>query len=143
MRVRSSVWWPDVSSDVKQFVENCRECAREAHQRREPLLPTPFPEYPWQLVATDLFEQKGKQYLLVIDYFSLLPKVVQLQSTMSNSVISCLKCIFARHSIPEFLRSDNGPQYASKEFADFAKSYGFEHTTSSPHFPQSNEWFRP
>ena len=34
--------------------------------------------------------------------------------------------------------SDNGPQYDSHEFAAFAKSYSFCHTTSSPHFPQSN-----
>jgi hypothetical protein len=44
--------------------------------------------------------------------------------------------VFAQHGIPEILRSDNGPQYASKEFADFAKSYmyGFEHTMSMDQF---------
>jgi len=34
--------------------------------------------------------------------------------------------------------SDNGPQYDSHEFTAFAKSYPFCHTTSSPHFLQSN-----
>ena len=34
--------------------------------------------------------------------------------------------------------SDNGPQYVSQEFGNFAKEYNFQHTTSSPHFPQSN-----
>ena len=34
--------------------------------------------------------------------------------------------------------SDNGPQYSSHEFAEFALSYNFQHVTSSPLFPQSN-----
>ena len=46
--------------------------------------------------------------------------------------------MFARHGIPEVLRSDNSPQYVSHEFAEFAKAYGFQHITSSPRFPQSN-----
>ena len=46
--------------------------------------------------------------------------------------------IFSRYGIPEVLRSDNGPQYASKEFEEFAVSYGFQHETSSPLYPQSN-----
>ena len=46
--------------------------------------------------------------------------------------------MFSRFGIPEIVVSDNGPQYSSQEFADFAKAYNFCHTTSSPHYPQSN-----
>ncbi len=35
-------------------------------------------------------------------------------------------------------RSHNGPQFASDEFATFARKWGFEHITSSPHYLQSN-----
>ena len=52
--------------------------------------------------------------------------------------LSALKAIFARHGIPEEVRRDNGLQYASVEFTDFAREWGFKHTTSSPRFPQSN-----
>ena len=97
-------------SRVQQFVENCRDCAKGTRQRKEPLLPTPLPNYPWQIVATDLFELKGDNYLLVVDYFSRYPEVYKLSSTTSNAIISVLKSIFVRHGIPEVLRSDNGPQ---------------------------------
>ena len=60
------------------------------------------------------------------------------KTTKSHEVIRALKAIFARHGIPEEVRSDNGPQYASAEFTHFAKEWGFKHTTSSPRFPQSN-----
>lgn len=138
MRVRQSVWWPGVISQTEQFVQDCRTCASEARPRKEPLMPTPLPDYPWQMVGTDLFELKKHHYLVVVDYFSRYPEVLQLNSTTSISVIAHLKSIFARHGIPEIVRSDNGPQYASREFADFAETYGFQHITSSPRFPQSN-----
>ena len=76
--------------------------------------------------------------MLVVDYFSRYPEIVKMRSTTSKATIEALKSIFARHGIPETLISDNGPQYSSKEFAEFAKSYDFCHVTSSPHFPQSN-----
>ena len=48
-----------------------------------------------------------------------------------------MKSIFARHGIPEELVSDNMP-YNSREFKDFASSWGFKLTTSSPTYAQSN-----
>ena len=36
IRVRCSVWWPGVSSEVKQFVENCCTCAREPARNESP-----------------------------------------------------------------------------------------------------------
>ena len=81
---------------------------------------------------------KGTDYLITVDYFSRYPEVTQLRTTTSSTVINSLKSIFARHGIPETVRSDNGPQFASSEFDDFARNYQFRHTTSSPHFPSSN-----
>ena len=98
---------------------------------------TKFPEYPWQVLATDLFELKRDHYFLVSDYFSRYLEVVKLTTT-STSVIQALKMNFSRYGIPEALRSDNCLQYASKEFEKFAKSYGFHHETSSPLYPKSN-----
>ena len=34
----------------------------------EPMITTQLPEFPWQMVGTDLFELAG-EYVLVVDYF--------------------------------------------------------------------------
>ena len=56
----------------------------------------------------------------------------------SNDVITRLKSIFACHSIPQEVRSDNGPQFSSNMFKKFSEDYNFTHTTSSPRYPASN-----
>ena len=61
-----------------------------------------------------------------------------LQSTTSASIIKALKSIFARHGIPSVLFSDNGPQFNSTAFKEFSSLYHFQHTSSSPRYPQSN-----
>ncbi len=109
-RVTSSVWWPGVSSQVAQMVQQCPECAKNSTPPKEPLLTSPLPDFSWQVIGTDLFELEGKQYLLIVDYFSRFPEVIQLKSTTSAAVISQLKSVFARHGIPETVQSDNEPQ---------------------------------
>ena len=55
---------------------------------------------------------------------------------MSEEVIQDSKSIFGQHGV---LRSDNGPQYSSYVFQQFSDKYGFDHVTSYPKYPQSNE----
>ena len=49
-----------------------------------------------------------------------------------------MKSQFAKFGIPDKVFSDNGPQYACKEFRKFARDYGFKHSISSPYCAQSN-----
>ena len=133
-----SVWWPGLPSRLEQFVRSCPTCARENQKPKEPLLPSPLRDYPWQKIATDLFQHENNNYLIAVDYFSRYPEVISLSSTTSSNIIRTLKSIFARHGIPTTVVSDNGPQYSSQEFKEFTRDYNFTHITSSPHFPQSN-----
>ena len=138
-RANRSVWWPGISTQIATLVENCQPCNQHRHQHPEPLMPTPLPERPWQMIGSDLFTLKNTNYLLVVDYYSRYVEVITLRgSTSSKSVIAALKTMFARHGILDELRPDKGPQYHSDEFAQFASDWGFRHTTSSPRYPQSN-----
>ena len=137
-RTLTSVWWPGVAKQVEEMINKCPVCVKESRPAKEPLMTSTLPKYPWQVVGTDLFELNKSNYLLAVDYFSRYPEIVKLSSTTSSGIITGLKSIFARHGVPEVLKSDNGPQYSSAEFKSFTSSYGIQHVTSSPKFPQSN-----
>lgn len=137
-RARESVWWPGLSAELGALVNSCRDCAMLRVQKAEPMMPSESPRLPWLKLGADLFHLRGRDYLVVVDYFSRYPELALLSSTSSSAVIVQMKSIFARHGIPEIVVTDNGPQFVSAEFAAFAASYGFHHVTSSPRYPQSN-----
>ena len=138
LRAKSSVWWLNISIDVDNFIQQYPQCMKMLTPPREPLITSPLPSHPWEKVASDLFHLNNSTYLIVVDYFSRYPEVVQLTSTTSRSVIKALQAIFSRHGVPSVFMSDNGPQFSSKEMKEFADIYGFTLVTSSPHYAQSN-----
>ena len=73
-----------------------------------------------------------------MDYYSLWPEVYLLTRPTSENLIEAIKDSFSRNGIVDELISDNGPQYSSYKFRKFAREWQFDHSTSSPHFPQSN-----
>ncbi|XP_061129807.1 uncharacterized protein K02A2.6-like [Syngnathus typhle] len=138
-RAREAVYWPGINKDIEEMTQQCETCLKHHYkQTKEPMLIVDPPTAPWQKVGTDLFHLHGKDYLLVIDYYSNYPEVAQLSSTSAQSVITHMKGFFARHGIPRCVVSDNGPQYDCGEFSEFAQVYGFQHVTSSPLYPQAN-----
>lgn len=132
----SMVAWPSTAD--QWFVKSCRVCVRDSTPRKEPLISSKLPSYPWQRVESDLFTLKGSQYLSMVDYFSRWPELAKLTSTASSaSIIAAMKPIFAKLGIPQMVMNDNGPQYASREFCHFARA-DFSHIASSLHSAQSN-----
>ncbi|XP_064468573.1 uncharacterized protein K02A2.6-like [Ornithodoros turicata] len=137
-RARESVWWPSLGKHIASLVSGCHLCAQSRIQRSEQLLSSSTPSIQWEEVGIDIFHLNGTDYLLIVDYLSRYPEVVSLKSTTSSNVITATKSIFACHSIPRTVRSDNGPQFVAREFKQFARVYGFDHVTSSPRYAQSN-----
>nr|XP_050052395.1 uncharacterized protein K02A2.6-like [Dermacentor andersoni] len=135
---RESVWWPGVNSHIETLVSNCAKCTETHVQLAELMMPFQTPSLPWEEVGVGLFHLKGQDYVLLVDYRSCFPEVISLCSITIPAITTAIKRVFARHSIPSVARSDNSPQFSSKDFSTFAQAYGFRQVTSSPHFPQSN-----
>ena len=102
------------------------------------MIPSTISELPWQVVGTDLFTWDENNYVLVVDYVSRFFEVARLENMKSSTVTSHMKSIFARHGIPREVRSDSGGCYASAEFKNFAKTWGFKSVTSSPYMSNSS-----
>ena len=138
-RARETMFWPRINSEITEMAQRCSAClATRVYQQKEPLISPEIPTKPLQKVGTDLFHFKNNDYLVIIDYFSNHPEVALLKSTTSSSIITHMKSIFARHGIPEMVVSDNGPQVASKDFAEFATKWELSHIISSPRCPKAN-----
>ena len=122
------------------MVQRCETCVTYSPaQKKETLMPHDTPAYPWQKVGVDICQIISKSYLVIADYFSLYPEVITLpHSATSSAVENALKSVFSRHGTPEVVFTDNGPQFDSAEFVEFASDWEFSHETSSPYFPQSN-----
>ena len=73
-------------------------------------------------MGADLFQWKQATYLLIIDYFSRYIKIAKISGATAIAVISQIKSIFVRRGVPQELFSDNGPQFSSGEFTQFAKN---------------------
>ena len=59
-------------------------------------------------------------------------------NTTTTKLVSSLKSSFCRTGVPDKVWTDQGPQFTSQAFQNFAKQWGIEHVTSSPRYPQSN-----
>ena len=138
-RARQSIYWPGINREIEDLVSRCSLCSTHRNkQQKEPLIEHEIPDTPWTKVASDLFTLCGHDYVIVTDYFSKFVEIERLPNKSSTTVINKIKKIFSRHGIPKELCTDNGPEYSAACFKRFAKEWDFKHTTSSPHFSQSN-----
>ena len=67
----------------------CHDYARA--QQKEPLIPSPVPDLPWEVAASDILTCEGEQYLILVDYYSKYVEVTKLKALTSLEIIGALK----------------------------------------------------
>jgi transposase InsO family protein len=80
----------------------------------------------------------GKTYLVTVDHYSDFIEIDWLRNTSTTAVVNAMKKNFAKVGIPRTCVSDNGPQFDSHEYKQFASEYGFEPVKSSPYHSKGN-----
>ena len=84
-KARATLYWPGI--DTAQYVKRCKTCTQQkTTQHIQPIIPRDVPAAPWQDLAADFFNFKGKEYILVADTFSKYPFTFRMstkQQTLS------------------------------------------------------------
>ena len=138
-RAQDVVYWPGMKKDIEKAVRRCAVCEENA-----PALPKEecraheIMGRLWEKVGMDLFHCRGKDFLIIVDYLTDFFEITELLEVTASAVVQACKQQFARHGIPVWVHTDGGSQFTAWEFARFSKTWGFQHTLSSPYNSQSN-----
>lgn len=139
MLLRDKVWFPRLDQLADYTVKNCLLCQVTTPKSKcQPRQMTKLPAGPWQEVGADFCEVAGLYKLVAMDDYSRYPELQVLTPTSAKAVIRKLYKIFSSFGMPHIIKTDNGPPFNSKEFAKFSGYLGFQHSTVTPLWPESN-----
>lgn len=136
-QAKNLFYWPGLTSDISGVVDSCATCQRFKRAKvKDPLMSHDIPEIPFFKVGVDIAHWAGKDYLVLVDYYSRWIEIRKMSDKSSTEVINCLKRIFCVHGIPAEVFCDNNP-FSSYEIRKFASEWNFTVRTASPHHAQS------
>lgn len=139
-KAREFFFWLGMDDDIVNVINQCELCQKyQRSNQKEPMQERELPTRPWEKIGVDFFHLRGRDFLLIIDYFSKYVELEEMKhSTAYEFVYGKMKQIFSRHGYPDELISDRGPPFNSRKFADMMKSYDIYHNSSTPRYPKSN-----
>ena len=76
--------------------------------------------------------------MVVVEEYTCYPIVEILKSVSHRCVIPRLNQMFSMFSIPEVVKTDNGPPFSSDQFRQFASYLVFQHRKITPHWIRAN-----
>jgi hypothetical protein len=136
---RKHYYWPGLSTDIAAMINNCYRCQLlRPSQAAEPLQRQPKPVEPMQSVSMDLYEVRGRHFLVMCDRFSYFCLTAQLNTLKSSTVIKIIGTWFHGVGFPQYIFSDSSPQFNAAQFKNYCEKHFITPLVSSACFPQSN-----
>ena len=129
--------WPSLKNDVTNMINACVKC-----QNLRPSLPdnneiTTIVVKPMEKVSIDIFENKNKHDLLMVDWYSGFPWIYQINILSTDSITNQLLATFQTFGYP--------PHYMNRwrnsipqQISNFCNNHGIIHEAASPYNPHSN-----
>lgn len=147
-RLRQKYYWVGMAKQVKETIGRCHICksTKATNQiLRPPMGEQMVTERPFQRLYIDYLgpyprSKDGNTVIfLAIDHLSKYVFIKPLRDGQSHRIISYMEeNIFHTFGVPEFIHSDNGKQFVSKQFEGMVKRYGIQHIKTAFYSPQAN-----
>ena len=90
-RARATIFWPQINQKIENMAKKCSTCQQnQRKQQRELMKASDVPQYPFQMVGSDLLNWNS-HFVLVVYYYSRYWDIENLYKTDSATVIKKLK----------------------------------------------------
>lgn len=145
--VKSDYWIPGVRSKVEKIVQNCISCilAERRQGKRECFLnpiekgSTPLDTFHIDHLGPLPSTKKSYIYIFaVVDAFSKFVWLYATKSTTAAEVIDRLQKQSIVFGNPRRIISDRGSAFTSKEFKEYCRAEGIEHSLITTGIPRGN-----
>jgi hypothetical protein len=128
-----------LSTDIAAMINNCDKCQLlRPSQAAEPLQRQQKPVEPMQSVSMDLYEVRGRHFLVLCDRFLYFCWAAPLNTLKSSTVRRIIDTWFHGVGFPQYIYSDSGPQFNAAKFKNYCEKHFSTPLVSSACFPQSN-----
>ncbi len=100
-----------------------------------------YPNHVWSydFVADRTNDGRAFRILTMVDEFSRRsPVIVAERKLSSDDVIACLANLFITQGIPDYIRSDNGPEFTAKKVREWLARIGVKTLFIEPGSPWEN-----
>ena len=139
--VTRNFWWPGVTKEVKQYVEECNSCQRNKNHIEQPadkLMPNSIPERSWIHISADFITKlplvQGYNAILVV--VDRLTKMVHFIPTTKETSVEDLARLFRDnmwklHGLPKSIILDRGPQFVAGLMKELNRMLGIKSKISA------------
>jgi ribonuclease HI len=144
---RSGFYWLLALHDAKNIIGRCDACQRFATKPHAPAselrtIPVAWPFAQWGIDQVGPLPKSSRgshTYLLVaVDKFSKWIEAVPVTNQEENMSVKFFESIIYRYGVPNSFITDNGTNFTSGKFQDFAKELGIKIKYASVAHPKSN-----
>jgi IS30 family transposase len=146
--LRREYTWPNIRTDVKDYVNSCVSCKRNKNPRHKPfglIQQLPIPPQPWHSIAFDLIKQlpTSNGHTAILNVVDRASK--QLISIPTNDKVTApkiaklfLQHVFTKHGVPLHVTCDCGLEFTSQFFRSLGNLLNINLHFTSGYNPQAD-----